>query len=100
MKFLVRFKNKKVKESVSLLPLLEQKKLYNLIDDLEKNGPIQKGWKNYSPLGKNKFHCHLTYKWVACWEYIEEISLETGKSFTTIRIIEVYYAGSRENAPY
>ena len=46
-------------------------------------------WSNYSPLGENKYHCHLTYHYVACWRY------EKG----TITI-EVYYAGSRENAPY
>jgi hypothetical protein len=37
----------------------------------------------------NKYHCHLSNKWVACWKN-EKDSI----------IIEVYYAGSRENAPY
>ncbi|HMV44832.1 MAG TPA: hypothetical protein PKD50_20040 [Leptospiraceae bacterium] len=75
------------------MPTLEQKKLSYLIDDLETNGPVQPNWKNYSRLGKNKFHCHLSYKWVACWEYDENQN-------NSIKIIEVYYAGSRENAPY
>ena len=34
-----------------------------LVTDLEKSGPIQKGWDNFSKLGNNKYHCHLSYKW-------------------------------------
>lgn len=36
-----------------------------------------------------KYHCHLKYNWVACWIW------EKGTF-----IVEIYYAGSRENAPY
>jgi len=60
-----------------------------LMIDLAKVGPIQKEWPNYSKLGHGKFHCHLCYSWVACWS-CESNSIE----------IEVYYAGSREDAPY
>lgn len=60
-----------------------------LIEDLEKGGPVQKQWPNYSKLGGIKYHCHLNYSWVACW-------ICGSKSIK----IEVYYAGSRENAPY
>ena len=91
MEFIVKFKNKKVLNLIQKMPTLEQKKLVNLIDDLKTKGPIQTGWNNFSQLGKNKFHYHLSYKWVACWKYIED---------EEIKIIEVYYAGSRENAPY
>lgn len=46
-------------------------------------------WHNFSPLGKDKYHCHLNYRYVACWTYKQgEI------------IIEVYYVGTREKAPY
>lgn len=38
-------------------------------------------------MNKNQYHCHLSRKWIACWEN-EKGSLT----------IEVYYAGSRENA--
>ena len=91
MEFIVKFKNKKVLNLIQKIPTLEQKKLVNLIEDLKTKGSIQTGWNNFSQLGKNKFHCHLSYKWVACWKYIED---------EEIKIIEVYYAGSRENAPY
>lgn len=69
-----------------------------LVKDLEQQGPMPgRGWKNYSKLkatqSRDLRHCHLikgnpTY--VCCWEVIDN----------KIRIIEVYYAGTHENAPY
>ena len=56
---------------------------------IKQNGAIRKNWQNFSALGKNKYHCHLKYSWVACWIW------EKGNF-----IVEIYYAGSRENAPY
>jgi hypothetical protein len=46
-------------------------------------------WMSYSKLGDNEYHCHVTHRYAACWRH------EKG----TITI-EVYYVGSRENAPY
>lgn len=86
--FQVLIKKKALKE-IEKLPHAIQEKLAALIDDLKDKGPVQAGWPNYSKLGKDRYHCHLSRKWVACWHY-ENKSL----------IIEVYYAGSRENAPY
>lgn len=60
-----------------------------LVQDLEADGPEQPSWKNYSKLGPDKYHCHLNYRYVACWTADKE----------TITI-EVYYVGSREKAPY
>ena len=80
---------KKVLKEVKKMPVRVQEKLAAPAVDLREKGPVQSGWPNYSKLGKNKHHCHLARKWVACW-YYQERSL----------IIEVYYAGSRENAPY
>jgi mRNA-degrading endonuclease RelE of RelBE toxin-antitoxin system len=80
---------KKVNKSIEKMPKDIRLTMALLVTDLEKSGPIQKAWANFSKLGNNKYHCHLSYKWVACWEYIEN-------NIT----IEVYYAGSRENAPY
>ena len=71
------------------MPQREQELYALLIFDLKESGPVQTGWPNFSSLGKNKYHCHLKYSWVACWKW------DKG-SF----IVEVYYAGSRENAPY
>lgn len=71
------------------MPKSARQDLVLLLEELEKEGPIQPEWSNYSKLSKNEYHCHLSYSWVACWRN-EKNSL----------LIEVYYAGSRENAPY
>ena len=52
-------------------------------------GPVQPSYRNFSKLGKGRYHCHLSYHWVACRE------CHNGEY-----IIEVYYVGSRESAPY
>jgi mRNA-degrading endonuclease RelE of RelBE toxin-antitoxin system len=60
-----------------------------LIKDLQEKGAILPKWKSFSKLSDNTYHAHLTYRYVACWRN-EKDSIE----------IEVYYAGSREDAPY
>ncbi len=69
-----------------------------LVEDLKEKGPCPGShWPNYSKLhgkkNEDKRHCHLirgnpTY--VACWEVIDT------KHF----LIEVYYVGTHEKAPY
>lgn len=69
-----------------------RKKPKQLIQDIKATGAVQTKWKNYSKLpelGSNYHHCHLSYSWVAVWREIKD----------TI-VVEVTYAGSRENAPY
>lgn len=80
---------RKLEKQILQMPQSEQKKFALLVNDLRKAGPIQRNWKNFSDLGKNKYHCHLSYHWVVCW-YCEKNSI----------ILEVTYAGSREKAPY
>ncbi|SRR5579883_436113 len=71
-------------------------KLYFLFNELSIRGPALFDWPNYGKLkGQkgDKRHCHLqkgkpTY--VCCWEVIDKKS----------RIIEVYYVGTHEKAPY
>jgi len=88
VEYQVRIK-KKVDRGLTKLPLNIKKLLFLLIEDLKSDGPIQKGWHNFSPLGEDRYHCHLTYRYVACWTWRKgEIE------------IEVYYVGSREKAPY
>ncbi len=88
MKYKVEIK-KKVAKGLEKLPKEAKQLLFLLITDLQTNGPIQKSWHNFSPLGKEKYHCHLNYRYVACWTCTkDEIQ------------IEVYYVGSREKAPY
>ena len=80
---------KKVEKNLKKLPSKENDKLDYLIEDLIEFGPLQPKWPNFSKLGKNEYHCHLSRKWIACWRH-EKNPI----------IIEVYYVGSRENAPY
>ena len=81
--------NRKIIRKLFKLPENVQQQLEVLLLDLEETGPIQPEWKNYSKLNNNKYHCHLTYSYVACWSC----------GYNTIEI-EVFYVGSRENAPY
>ena len=80
---------RKVDRGLNKLPKNVQQLLFLLIEDLKSDGPVQKEWSNFSPLGKGRYHCHLTYRHVACWT-CDKGQIE----------IEVYYAGSREKAPY
>jgi hypothetical protein len=80
---------KKASRGLIKLPGNVQKLLFLLIEDLKADGPIQKSWSNFSPLGDDKYHCHLNYRYVACW-ICRKGEIE----------IEVYYVGSREKAPY
>jgi len=80
---------KKVNRGLKKLPTNVQKLLFLLVEDLKADGPIQKSWDNFSPLGNDKYHCHLNYRYVSCWNYRQR-EIE----------IEVYYVGSREKAPY
>lgn len=80
---------KKTAKGLLKLPVDVKKLFFLLIEDLKADGPFQTSWPNYSPLGEGKYHCHLKNSWVACWTWFKG-NVE----------IEVYYAGSRENAPY
>ncbi len=79
---------KKILKIIKKMPENIQKIMVNLVEDLRSNGPIRSEWPNFSKLGKDHYHCHLSNKCVACW---------SGKKNSII--IEVTYAGSRENAP-
>ncbi len=81
---------KAVQKNIRKLPVSVQDRFEALVVALRDGGPTgPHNWTNYSKLGENEYHCHITYRHVACWRHEKE----------TI-IIEVYYAGSRENAPY
>jgi mRNA-degrading endonuclease RelE of RelBE toxin-antitoxin system len=89
MKYEVLYK-KAVHKSLRGLPANVQERFYTLVDVLENAGPSGGHvFRNYSKLGENEYHCHLTHHYVACWRHVKNAI-----------IIEVYYAGTRENAPY
>ena len=89
---------KKAQKQLRKLPEHVQLVTQLLVEDLKLSGPVpSKGWSHYGKLrimtGRDLRHCHLikgrpTY--VACWELIDK----------SIKLIEVYYVGTHENAPY
>jgi len=80
---------KKVQKNLRKVPKNIVDKFALLASQLSETGPVANNWQNYSKLSVTQYHCHLALHWVACWSYVK------GKI-----TIEVYYVGSRENAPY
>ena len=81
--------SKRVQKQIERIPEPTRKRLVALVEQLQERGPIQPAWPNYGKLSLSRYHCHLSHDWVACW-YYEKGTVE----------IEVYYVGSRQNAPY
>ena len=88
MAWIVVYKRKQ-ERNLRKLPITVQVLFHALVKDLEATGPEQTSWRNFSKLENNKFHSHLNYSYVACW-----------KNNKGNLMIEVYYVGSREKAPY
>lgn len=92
MSWRVNFSKKAEKQFKELSQPI-QLKLRTLALEIEAVGPVRGNWKNYGKLSETKHHCHLkaghpTY--VACWEVV-------GKE---VKLVEIYYVGTHEKAPY
>ena len=85
---------KKSAKQVAAVPEAIRLLLNVLRRDIEISGPVRGEWPNYSKLGPTRHHCHLKKRgrptYVACWEVVDR----------TVRIVEFYYVGTRERAPY
>lgn len=81
---------KKVKKGLKKLPKNVQEAFESLVVDLQDGGAVRGDWPNYSKLADGTHHCHLNFNYVAVW-------VEEDKK---LKLIEVTYVGSRENAPY
>lgn len=93
MEWIVRFTSKARKGIKRLIRAQRKKELETLqalIAALESSGPIRGEFANYSKLGNNNHHCHLSHHYVCCWKVLDNV----------VQIMEVYYVGSREKAPY
>jgi mRNA-degrading endonuclease RelE of RelBE toxin-antitoxin system len=82
--------SKKASKRAKKLPKKVMDLFEALLLDLIKTGPVQHEWSNYSKLSYERYHCHLNYSFIAVWEVIDN----------EIKILEVTYVGSREDAPY
>ena len=87
----------KVGKKIKKLPIPVQSSVLLLLKDLELSGPATGGgWKNYGKFRGvvgDKRHCHLSKgrpTYVCCWEIIDK----------EIKLMEVYYVGTHEKAPY
>ena len=85
--------SKRARKHLERLPKPIIKNLVALIREIEVLGPVRGNWPNYSPLGHDRHHCHIKKSrptYVAVWEVRDK----------EIRLVEVTYAGTHENAPY
>ena len=92
MAWLVKARSR-VKKQVASLPKGVKERLFALLLEIEKAGPVRGNWPSYGKLGQSRHHCHLkkgrpTY--VAVWEESDE----------AVRLVEVTYVGTHEKAPY
>lgn len=84
---------RKLEKHLSALPEAVQISFRALVQEIQLRGPIRGNWKNYAKLSGTQHHCHLksgrpTY--VVCWEVLDK----------QIEIVEIYYVGTHEKAPY
>jgi len=98
MAWTIEFTNK-AKKQISKLSKQAFDALRLLVEDLEYNGRNPgKEWPHYGKLkgtkkGEDLRHCHLVRgkpTYVSCWAVIDK----------KLKIIEVYYVGTHEKAPY
>jgi mRNA-degrading endonuclease RelE of RelBE toxin-antitoxin system len=83
----------KTRKQFKKLPVTVKEQAVLLINEIRLSGPVRGNWPNFSKLTAVKYHCHikkgrLTY--VACWVVKNK----------KIKLIEVYYVGTHEKAPY
>jgi mRNA-degrading endonuclease RelE of RelBE toxin-antitoxin system len=88
---------KKVIKQKEQLPPEIRSMFYFLLNELKELGPIRHNWPSYGKLetGKNRetHHCHLNKNrpiYVVVWEVLNK----------KIKLMEVRYVGTHENAPY
>ena len=89
--------HRKAVKQTQKLPKNIKSALLLLVRDLESNGPRTSGiWKHYGKLkGQrgDKYHCRIVKgkpTYVCCWEVTDK----------QVKILEVYYVGTHEKAPY
>lgn len=87
--------SQKARKQVEKLPVNLVDRVSALVNEMSIQGPLVHTWKNFGKLrgSGERYHCHIksgqpTY--VVCWEVVNK----------KIRIIEVYYVGTHEKAPY
>ena len=93
-KWEVRFSGDSAK-GIKTLPRKIIDAFYGLVNEMKIDGPYRANWKNYGKFKgcKSIYHCHLNCsrpRYVVCWEVMDKKQ----------KIIEVYYVGTHQKAPY
>lgn len=87
--------SRKVGKQQKMLPPRMVDALLLLVEELARRGPVVPKWHHYGKLygKKDTYHCHLNKgkpRYVVVWFVYEN----------QIKIMEVTYVGTHENAPY
>ncbi len=86
---------KKVDKQIDQLPEGIRLIFLSLLKEIELYGPYRANWKHFGKLrgSRDVYHCHISAgrpTYVVCWEVINK----------KVCLVEVFYAGTHENAPY
>jgi mRNA-degrading endonuclease RelE of RelBE toxin-antitoxin system len=85
----------KAQKQIKRLPESARFAYLLLAKELEAYGPYRSNWSHYGKLRgkKDLYHCHFVSgrpTYVACWKVKNK----------KIRLLEIYYVGTHEKAPY
>lgn len=85
----------KARKQIEKLPESIRLAYITLARELTEAGPYRNNWNHFGKLrgSKNTYHCHIASgrpTYVACWEVKDK----------SIRLMEIYYVGTHEGAPY
>jgi mRNA-degrading endonuclease RelE of RelBE toxin-antitoxin system len=94
VKWTVEISNK-ARKQLDKLPESIRAAYFALAKDIEFNGPYRSNWSHYGKLKgmDGLFHCHIASgrpTYVVCWEIRDK----------KVRLVEVYFVGTHEKAPY
>jgi len=83
----------RAEKQIKRLSVNVKTRLFYLLAEIERTGPIRGNWPNYGKLDETRHHCHIRKGkpcFVAIWEVVDK----------KINLIEVRYVGTHEGARY
>jgi mRNA-degrading endonuclease RelE of RelBE toxin-antitoxin system len=83
----------RAEKQIKRLSVNVKTRLFYLLAEIERTGPIRGNWPNYGKLDETRHHCHIRKGkpcFVAVWEVVDK----------KINLIEVKYVGTHEGARY
>jgi mRNA-degrading endonuclease RelE of RelBE toxin-antitoxin system len=83
----------RAEKQIKRLSVNVKTRLFYLLAEIERTGPIRGNWPNYGKLDETRHHCHIRKGkpcFVAVWEVVDK----------KINLIEVRYVGTHEGARY